>query len=101
MFSKEIEIVITFQHNVSNSGVGGGDGDGCVAVGDGDGGGCFVGVAELTKEKICEIFRKENLAITIQVNLKVVNFLDITLDLTTGLYMPYITPNDTPSTILY
>ena len=75
MFSKEIEIVITFQHNVSNSGVGGGDGDGCVTVGDGGGGCCFVGDAELTKEKICEIFRKENLAITIQVNLKIVYFL--------------------------
>ena len=57
--------------------------------------------AELTKKKICEIFRKENLAITIPVNLKVVDFLDIPLDLNTGLYMPYIKPNDTPSTILY
>ena len=46
--------------------------------------------------KICKIFKANKLSITIEVNLKVVNFLDITLDLNSGVYKPYMKPNDNP-----
>ena len=36
---------------------------------------------ELKKKEICRIFKENNLSITIEANLKVVNFLDVTLDL--------------------
>ena len=36
------------------------------------------------------------LSVTIDANKKVVNFLDITMDLETGIYKPYIKDNDTP-----
>ena len=38
------------------------------------------------KKQICKIFSDVGLKIEIEVNKKVVNFLDITLDLNTGLY---------------
>ena len=53
---------------------------------------------ELKKKEICRIFRENNLKITIEANLKTVNFLDVTLDLNTGIYKPYMKPNNT---ILY
>ena len=43
-----------------------------------------------------KIFKKTSLRITIQANLKVVNFLDITLNLNNGKYHPYRKPNDKP-----
>ena len=52
--------------------------------------------AELIKKEVCKIFKQQNLSITIEVNLKVVNFLDVTLDLNSGLFKPYTKPNDTP-----
>ena len=52
--------------------------------------------ADLMKMKICKIFKANKLSITIEVNLKVVNFLDITLDLNSGVYKPYMKPNDNP-----
>ena len=42
--------------------------------------------AELCKKEVCKIFQKNKLSITIEVNLKVVNFLDITLDLNSGFF---------------
>ena len=39
---------------------------------------------------------ENELSITIEANLKVVNFLDVTFDLNTGLYEPYNKPNDIP-----
>jgi Holliday junction resolvase RusA-like endonuclease len=51
---------------------------------------------ELTKKEICKVFKQHKLSITIEVNLKVVNFLDVTLDLNSGLYKPYMKPNNTP-----
>ena len=51
---------------------------------------------ELLKKKICAIFAKNNLHITIDANKKIINFLDITLDLATGTYSPYMKPNNTP-----
>ena len=49
---------------------------------------------ELKKKEICRIFRDHNLSITIEANLKVVNFLDVTLDLNTETYKPYMKPNN-------
>ena len=43
---------------------------------------------------MCEIFKNHNLQITIEANKKVVGFLDLTLDLRTGVYNPYKKPNN-------
>ena len=51
---------------------------------------------EQIKKKICEIFKKNQLSITISANLKVVDFLDVTLNLTLGTYKPYCKPNSKP-----
>ena len=51
---------------------------------------------ENIKKQLCAIFRQEGLSITVETNLKEVNFFNVTLDLRTGLYRPYIKPNDTP-----
>ena len=51
---------------------------------------------DIIKKKLCKIFKDNGLSITIQANLKVVNFLDVTLDLNTGLYKPFMKPNDIP-----
>ena len=50
------------------------------------------------KKSACKVFTKNNLHITIEANKKVVNFLDITLDLTTDKYKPYSKPT---TTLLY
>ena len=52
--------------------------------------------AELAKKKLCRIFKDNGLNITIEANVKSVNFLDINLNLETGIYKPYMKPNDTP-----
>ena len=51
---------------------------------------------EQIKKKICEIFERNGLKITITANLKVVDFLDVTLDLNLGTYRPFLKPNDKP-----
>ena len=52
---------------------------------------------DLLMKKICQIFREENLSITISVNKKVVDFLDVNLDLNTGVFKPFMKENDTPT----
>ena len=42
---------------------------------------------------MCKIFKRNSLQITIEANKKVVDFLDITLDLRTEIYTPYKKPN--------
>ena len=49
---------------------------------------------EKAKQHICKVFSDNGLRITIEVNKKVVNFLDVTLDLKTGQYKPYMKPNN-------
>ena len=44
---------------------------------------------------MCRIFGEYNLRITIDVNHKIVNFLDVTFNLDSGVYKPYMKPNDT------
>ena len=51
---------------------------------------------EILKKKICKIFERNSLQVTIEANTKVVNFLDITLDLGTGTFKPYMKENDVP-----
>ena len=55
--------------------------------------------ADLVKKDICRIYKQNGFSITIEVNIKVVNFLDITMDLRTGLYKPFMKPNDCPTYI--
>ena len=50
--------------------------------------------ADKTRKDIIEIFKTIGLKITIEANLKAVDFLDVTLNLDTGLYQPYRKPND-------
>ena len=47
-----------------------------------------------TKKEIIEIFKKIGFEIEIDVNLKTVNFLDVTFNLTANSYQPYKKPND-------
>ena len=49
---------------------------------------------EKAKKQICQIFANNNLKITVDANKKVVNFLDVTLDLNTGKFNH--TPNHPP-----
>lgn len=51
---------------------------------------------EQIKKEMCKIFNSNNLKITIEANLKSVNFLDVTIDLRTGTCSPYMKPNNTP-----
>ena len=48
------------------------------------------------RKDITKIFKDMGLDITIQTNLKIVNFLDVTFNLQDGTYKPYKKPNDTP-----
>jgi len=49
---------------------------------------------EQNKKQICNFFRKFNLSITIEANKKVVNFLDVTFNLTNQSYKPYTKPGN-------
>ena len=51
---------------------------------------------ENIKKSLCSIFQKYSLKITIEANKKLVNFLDVTLNLNTGKFHPYSKPNNTP-----
>ena len=51
---------------------------------------------EILKKKISAIFRQFNLEVTIDANLKCVDFLDITMDLNSDTFKPFIKPNTTP-----
>ena len=51
---------------------------------------------ELFAKKLSRILKNNGLTITLETNVKNVNFLDINLDLSTGIYRPYIKPNDKP-----
>ena len=50
---------------------------------------------ERLKKDICAIFKKHNLKITIEANKQVVDFLDVTFNLTNNTYRPYTKPNNT------
>jgi hypothetical protein len=48
------------------------------------------------KKEMCKIFGNYDLKITIDVNHKIVNFLDVTFNLESGLSKPIMKPNDNP-----
>ena len=48
---------------------------------------------EKTKQEVSNVFKSNGLKITIEANKKVVNFLDVTFDLSSGSYRPYMKPN--------
>ena len=50
--------------------------------------------AEKIKKEFQRIFKQNHLDITILCNLKIVNYLDVTLNLNDGTYRPYHKPND-------
>ena len=52
--------------------------------------------AEKIRKEIIKIFRNFGLKITLETNQRIVNFLDITLNVTNGKYYPYRKPNDQP-----
>ena len=52
--------------------------------------------ADRLRKEIVQRFLDLGLRLTIATNLKVTNFLDLTLNLTTGKYYPYRKPNDVP-----
>ena len=54
-------------------------------------------ILERMKKDIIKLFKdKFGLRITIETNLKIVNFLDVTLDLNTGTFKPFSKPNSQP-----
>ena len=52
--------------------------------------------ADKLRKDIVVVFKSVGLRVTIDVNLKIVNFLDATFDLQTGKYQPYRKPGDNP-----
>ncbi|KAK3754679.1 hypothetical protein QZH41_004538 [Actinostola sp. cb2023] len=54
-------------------------------------------LVECAKKKICSLFASNGLKITIEANKKVINYLDVTLDLNSGKHHPYMKPGNTPS----
>ena len=50
--------------------------------------------AEKLKKKFQKLFKEKGLDIIVQFNLKITNFLDITLNLNDGSYRPYGKPNE-------
>ena len=53
-------------------------------------------ISGTVKKEICRIFKENNLRVTIEANLQIVDFLDITLDLKSGSHKPFMKPNNTP-----
>ena len=53
-------------------------------------------LADKTRKELHKVFEQFDLKITAEANLHVVNFLEVTFDLTTGKHKPYVKPNDTP-----
>ena len=54
---------------------------------------------EQNRKNITRHFKNHGLKITIQTNLKIVNYLDVTFNLTDGSYYPYRKPNNLPQYI--
>ena len=55
--------------------------------------------AERIRKDITRRFKTHGLNITMQTNMKIVNYLDVTFDLTKGTCCPYRKPNDHPQYI--
>ena len=74
--------------------------DGSIGLYRDDGLGAFNNIsgpqADKPRKDITKCFKDHGLKITIKTNLKIVNFLNVTFDLSSSTYYPYIKPNDTP-----
>ena len=55
---------------------------------------CFQNISGLDSEKICKIFTENGLNITVECNLVITDFLDVTFDLKSGTYYPYRKKNN-------
>ena len=53
-------------------------------------------MADKTRKELHKIFEEFGLKITAEGNLRTVNFLDVTFDLSNGKYKPFRKPNDDP-----
>ena len=53
-------------------------------------------LTDIMRKGLHKVFKQFDLKITAEANLHVVNFLDVTFDLTTGKHKPYRKPNDDP-----
>ena len=53
--------------------------------------------SENLKKQLCQIFQQFGLKITIEANKKIVDFLDVTLDLNRGEFRPFIKENNKPT----
>jgi len=51
---------------------------------------------ELIMKDLCTTFSEHGLKIAIEANKKIANFLDVTLNLSNGTYIPYTKPNKLP-----
>ena len=51
---------------------------------------------EKIKKQICKVFKDNGLKISIDANKKIVNYLDVTLDLKKRTHEPYLKPNNPP-----
>ena len=51
---------------------------------------------EKIKKEICKVFNDNKLKLTIEANKKCVNFLDVTFDLRSGTFKPYMKPGNIP-----
>ena len=58
--------------------------------------GCFKNLSgpQADRKQMINLFKKFNLKITIETNLTITDFLDVTLDLQKNIYYPYIKPNN-------
>ena len=52
---------------------------------------------EKPKQEVCQVFKSNGLKITIEANKKVVNFHDVTFNLTNGCYKPFMKPRMKPN----
>ena len=51
-------------------------------------------LVEKTKQEIAKIFKAHGLSLEIEANHTIINFLDVTFNLSTGLFSPYMKPNN-------
>ena len=49
---------------------------------------------EKTMQEVGNVFKSNGLKITIETNKKVIDFVDVTFDLSSGSYKPYMKPNN-------
>ncbi|PIK40481.1 hypothetical protein BSL78_22671 [Apostichopus japonicus] len=53
-------------------------------------------LADMKRKEVTQLFNKFGLKVTIETNLQVVNYLDITMNLANGSFAPYRKPGDNP-----